>query len=67
MNKSLQSNNTSVTSGVNWARKLNKCRVQFCLNSKSIHGGYFIKYDDVVNRRYDKRRELFGEFAPPLE
>jgi len=61
MNRSLQSNNSSGVTGINWENK--KWRVRIHVNDKTIHLGYFNNYNEAIQVRKEAEEKYFGEFA----
>lgn len=63
-NKSIQSNNTSGVSGVNfnnrhgkWSARIGICNTRICL-------GYFDNKEDAIHARLQAESKYYGEFAP---
>lgn len=67
MNRSIQSNNTSGITGVNWDKSRNKWRVQIALNKKHKTLGFYENIEDAIQVRRQAEIDYFGEFAPTKE
>jgi hypothetical protein len=63
MNHSLNSNNTSGVTGVNWHKASNKWIVRIKVNYKTIYIGTFDKFDDAVKARKEAEEKYFGEYS----
>lgn len=63
MNRSLQTNNTSGTTGVSWNKRRNKWETYIKVNQKQIHLGHYAVKEDAINARKMAERKYFGEYA----
>lgn len=63
-NNSMQGNNTSGTIGVYWYKAYNKWKAQIKVDKKSVHLGYYEKYEDAVKARESAEIKYFGEYSP---
>jgi hypothetical protein len=64
-NKKISKNNTSGFKGVHLEH--NKWRVQIRINGKNKHLGLFDNIEDAIIARYNKAKELYGEFLNEVE
>ncbi len=62
-NQKIRSDNTSGEKNIYFNKKNKKWCVNFSINGRSKHFGYFVDYDDAVRFARQKRQELFGDFA----
>lgn len=62
MNRSLQSNNTSGTTGVCFDKRLNKWHSRINVEGKQINLGFFSDYDEAVRIRKQAEIKYFGEY-----
>ena len=53
INRSLSKNNTSGKTGVNFYHKYQQYVAKICVNFKTIHLGYFDKFEDAVKARLE--------------
>ena len=61
-NKSINKNNKSATSGVNWHKATNKWRAYITFKGKQNHLGLFKNKDDALMVIEQKRKELFTHY-----
>jgi hypothetical protein len=66
-NKKIFKNNTSGYIGVQQQQQKNKWRSQIRIDGKNKHLGYFDKIEDAIIARYNKAKELYGEFLNEVE
>ena len=62
MNRTTQSNNTSGTVGVYWAKSRNRWCAQIMLNKKNIFLGYYEDMNDAIQARKQAEIDYFGEY-----
>ena len=62
MNKTIQSNNTSGTTGVFWDKQTNKWRAGIKINQKKINLGRFNTKEEAIQKRKQAEIEYFGEY-----
>ena len=62
MNISIQTNNTSGVTGVDYHKASNKWRARICVNRKSIDLGLFDDFDRAVDARKEAEIKYFGEY-----
>ena len=67
MNRSIQSNNTSGITGVNWDKSRGKWRAQIMLNKKTKYLGLYENIEDAIQARRQAEIDYFGEYAPTKE
>lgn len=63
INRGIQSNNKSGTTGVRWREDLQKWESRIGYNRKTIMIGIFDNYIDAVKARKQKENELFKEYS----
>ena len=63
MNKGLQSNNTSNTTGVSWHKGIGRWQAYITIDRKRIYLGAFANFDEAVNVRKQAEEKYFGEFS----
>lgn len=63
MNKGIQKNNTSGTTGVVFDKRRNKWCAQIKINKKNIRLGYYIDKNNAIKARKEAEEKYFGEFA----
>lgn len=63
MNKTLQSNNTSGTSGVKWSKRDCIWEADITFQGKRYYLGRFKNYDDAVKARKVAEKQYFGEYS----
>ena len=64
MNRSLNRNNTSGITGVNWDKSVSRWKAHIGINNKYINlGSFIIKYDAIICR-LQAEAKYYGEFAP---
>lgn len=61
-NKTLQSNNTSGKTGVNFSKTFNKWRAYIEYNRKRIELGYFIEKEDAIQARLKAELQYYGYY-----
>lgn len=63
MNRALNVNNTSGTSGVTWHKQIKKWLVRIQVGGKRINLGTFDNLDDAVKSRKEAEEKYFGEWS----
>lgn len=63
MNRSLQTNNISGTTGVHKLKQFNKWEVEIMLNNKKKYIGRFDNFEDAVEARKNAEEKYFGEYS----
>lgn len=63
MNRALNVNNTSGTSGVTWHKQIKKWLVRIQVGGKRINLGTFDNLDDAVKARKEAEEKYFGEWS----
>jgi hypothetical protein len=66
-NKKIKINNTSGFKGVHYCKSHNKWKAEIGHNYKNIRLGYFEKVEDAIIARYNKAKEIQGEFLNEIE
>jgi hypothetical protein len=66
-NQKIKINNTSGYKGVYYCKWHNKWRAEICHNYKSMKLGYFERVEDAIIARYNKAKEIQGEFINECE
>lgn len=62
-NHSLNSNNTSGVTGVNWHKVSNKWIARIKVNYETIYIGTFDNFEDAVRARKEAEEKYFGEYS----
>lgn len=63
MNKGLQSNNTSGTTGVTWHKRDGVWEVYISINKKQIYLGRYLDIEDAIQARKEAEKKYFGEYS----
>ena len=63
MNRRIQSNNTSGTTGVRFRKDQNRWVARIKINGKEKHLGTFMNYEDAVEARKKAEEKYFGEYS----
>lgn len=63
MNRALNVNNTSGTSGVTWHKQIKKWLVRIQVGGKRINLGTFDNLDDAIKARKTAEEKYFGEWS----
>ena len=66
-NITLQSNNTSGCTGVNWDQKTKKWMARITIDCKGKFLGYFDRKEDAIREREKAELEHYGEFSPKFK
>ena len=66
-NSKISACNTTGTKGVTFDKKMNKFRVQFYIDGKLKHLGYFNDIEDAIQCRIIKANQVFGIFTNSCE
>lgn len=63
MNHTINSNNTSGVSGVNWDKSLQKWRARITVNYNRIDLGTYVNFEDAKIARLKAEEKYFGEYS----